>query len=343
MRRRPVFAEDQLAVVWPAWLFSTALHATALVLAAFLGAEFLRGGFTPKASPSAGQLQLQLADAADATPEEEMADVATPGPPVVEAVAEPAPVAPSPAPEAPPADSPRVEPDDRVPAEQPRDDRPRSVLGLDAILAEPASAPSAAAPAAGGGRAGHFRVGQLGGKATLRIFGVEGCGSKFVFLFDRSTSMAGAPLAAAQQQLLGNLDALSSVHQFHVIFFNHQISAWSGADGNGRIAFATDRNKQLASDFVRGMTAHGGTYRLDALHQALRLTPDVVFFLTDADDTMSAVDVNEAIERAGRSGCAIACIEFGTGPGTGRENFLTELARGTGGQYGYVNVQRLGR
>ena len=46
---------------------------------------------------------------------------------------------------------------------------------------------------------------------------------KFVYVFDRSSSMEGAPLATAKQQLIQSLESLSSVHQFHIIFFNQQM------------------------------------------------------------------------------------------------------------------------
>lgn len=343
MRRRSVLAEDQTAVVWPAWLFSSAFHAAALTVAAISGAEMLRGGFAPPERPTAMHLDLQLTDEQpDSAAEESEHDVGAPAAPTSAATEEPPPPAVQKPLPAPPAETPTAAAESAADADTSVAERPLpSVLGLENYEAERAALAAAAANASNGDGRGHVRVGHLGGKATVRLFGVEGTGSSFVYVFDRSTSMAGAPLAAAQQQLLGSLDALSSVHQFHIIFFNHRIDAWSGADGGGRTAFATQRNKRLAADFVRGITAHGGTYRLDALHKALRLSPDVIFFLTDADDTMPAGEVAEAIRLAGRSGTMIACIEFGVGPASARSNFLTELARGAGGQYAYVNVQNL--
>ncbi|MCA9234081.1 MAG: hypothetical protein KDA44_01325 [Planctomycetales bacterium] len=353
MSHEPIFADDRAAIVWPAWLFSAVMHAAALTLAAVTGAAVFHGAGMPPQQPAGWDLQLALADEPGPPVEEAdfMAAVATEpvdavvADPVVEPIAvaaespteslEEAPDDVAEPADAPLAEAPPGEADDAAP--------PKSMLGLDELLAESTGAGEAAAGGRKSSRRGHFRVGQVGGRATVRVFGVEGTGSKFVYLFDRSTSMAGAPLAAAQQQLVGSLAALDTVHQFHVIFFNHRVAAWSGADGAGRIAFATDRNKQLAEQFVRSITASGGTYRLEALHQALRLAPDVIFFLTDADDTMPASEVAEAIASAGRTGTTIACIEFGTGPSTGRTNFLTEIARGAGGQYGYVDVQQLGR
>lgn len=181
----------------------------------------------------------------------------------------------------------------------------------------------------------------IGGEARVSVFGVEGVGTKFVYVFDRSISMEGAPLAAAKQQLIASLDSLESLHQFQIIFFNHEPQVWDLTGGQGRIAFATDRNKQLATKFVRSVTAQGGTSRQAALRIALSLRPDVVFFLSDADDPMPNVEVDDMIQRARRDDTAIQCIEFGDGPSSHRENFLVQLARGTGGGYIYVNTREL--
>lgn len=180
-----------------------------------------------------------------------------------------------------------------------------------------------------------------GSQASVRVFGVEGTGTKFVYVFDRSTSMEGAPLAAAKQQLLESLDALESVHQFQIIFFNNRVRSFDLTGGGNRIAFATDRNKTLAEKFVRGITADGGTDRLAALRMAVGLRPDVIFFLTDADDPMPGSELAEINRLNRRAGATICTIDFGRGPPRGSANFLTELARITGGQYGYVDTLRL--
>jgi len=197
-----------------------------------------------------------------------------------------------------------------------------------------------------------------GGPAHVSVFGVEGVGSKFVYLFDRSVSMEGPLLAAAKSQLIASLQSLESVHQFQILFFNNDVQIWDLTGGQQRIPFATDRNKRLAARYVQGMTASGGTLRRRALQRALAMRPDVVFFLTDTDNKMASGDVARAIRQAVRNGTTIHTIEFGFGPKTvgpttaepktggsqgGRENFLTQLARGTGGQYAYIDTSRLGR
>ena len=191
-----------------------------------------------------------------------------------------------------------------------------------------------------GGRLGRGPI--TGGKARVKVFGVEGEGTKFVYVFDRSVSMAGSPLRTAKAELVGSLAALESVHQFQIIFFNHQLRTFDLTGGQRRVAFATEQNKRLAANFVGGMTADGGTDRLSALRLAVGMKPDVIFFLTDVDDPMTAGDL-DLIRRINRAGASINTIEFGYGPSSGSVNFLVRLARLTGGKYVYVDTSRLGR
>jgi hypothetical protein len=182
-----------------------------------------------------------------------------------------------------------------------------------------------------------------GGSARLNVFGVQGEGSRFVYLFDRSSSMEGAPLAAAKQQLLSSLATLENVHQFQIIFFNTRVHPFTVTDAGRRIPFATERNKLLAVKFVGGITAEGGTDRLTALKSAIASAPDVIFFLTDADDPMRAGELAEIARDNSRARAKICTIEFGRRQSPSSGSFLAELARESGGEYGYVNTTTLGR
>lgn len=182
-----------------------------------------------------------------------------------------------------------------------------------------------------------------GGQARVSVFGVAGEGHKFVYAFDRSVSMTGAPLAAAKQQLLESLQSLGATHQFQILFFNHRLTAFDLTAGRNRIAFANDQTREAARRFVDTIAADGGTDRYQALRRALAMEPDVVFFLTDADDAMTGGELARIESQNARVGATICSIEFGRGPSTGKDNFLKELARRTGGQYGYVDTTRLMR
>ena len=213
--------------------------------------------------------------------------------------------------------------------------------GLGPQTAETGADGNAAAMTSGG--AGRKRSAS-GGDAVVQVFGVEGVGTKFVYAFDRSVSMnMEGRLSAAKKQLIESLTALESIHQFQILFFNSRTTSPDLSGGQNRIAFASEQNKRLAERFVAGVMADGGTDRFIALRSALAFSPDVVFFLTDADDPMSAAEMRQIEQRNRRVGATICTIEFGSGRAHGRHNFLKQLAKMTGGQYGYVDTTRLPR
>ena len=73
---------------------------------------------------------------------------------------------------------------------------------------------------------------------------------------------------------------------------------------------------------------------------AIRMQPDVIFFLTDADEPrLSAGQLDDIVRRA--AGITINAIEFGFGPQQDANNFLVRLAQRTGGQHAYVDISRM--
>jgi hypothetical protein len=182
----------------------------------------------------------------------------------------------------------------------------------------------------------------IGGEATVRVFGVEGTGYKFVYVFDRSASMGGSgwnALEAAKAQLLGSLDSLDKIHQFQIIFYNEEPVVFNPSGQPGRLAFATERTKARARQFVGQIVDQGATRHEEALQRAIGFHPDVIFFLTDADEPrLSARQLDDI--RRWAAGISINTIEFGRGPKQTGDNFLVKLARENGGQYCYVDINK---
>jgi hypothetical protein len=187
-------------------------------------------------------------------------------------------------------------------------------------------------------------LGSIGdGRARTEVFGAIGEGRKFVYVFDRSGSMdghKGAPLIAAKAELLASLKDLGQTQQFQIIFYNEQPRVFNPSGTPGRLVFGTDQNKYLAQKFVGGITADGATHHEEALALALKMSPDVVFFLTDADEPKMDEKQLARIARLNR-GATIHAIEFGYGPQRNADNFLGALARRNGGKHVYVDVSRL--
>jgi hypothetical protein len=181
-----------------------------------------------------------------------------------------------------------------------------------------------------------------GGKARTSLFGVVGEGNKFVYVFDRSGSMGGRgreSLRAVKAELTRSLKNLDTVHQFQIIFYNERPVIFNPTGTPGRLAFATEENKQRAARFLESIAAEGGTAHEDALRLAIRLQPDVIFFLTDGDDPKLAPVQLARIERMA-AGIVINCIEFGPGPKPQGASFLADLARQNAGRYVYVNISK---
>lgn len=183
------------------------------------------------------------------------------------------------------------------------------------------------------------------GQARTQVFGAEGTGNKFIYVFDRSASMEGfqgRPMAAAKSQLIASLGDLESVHQFQIVFYNEEPAVFHPDRSRPpSVLFASDENKKLAQSFVEQMTALGGTRHVEALVLALGMNPDVVFFLTDAAEPQLTPAELSAIRRRNRSEATINAIEFGSGPQPRGENFLMRLARENHGKHVYVDVSKL--
>ena len=298
----------------PAWAFSLVFHSSLLVLLAFAVQETPRGaaeepgraaGIVLKESSAEGDLYEGEETLGDQQARDEQS----------------------------PAELMAALPSDTSISETLSDLPQLPAIGAGA--AERGGQPNAGDFTTGGGRTGS----PTGGGSRKGFFGVEGEGNKFVYVLDRSSSMEGLPLAAAKRQLVESLDSLEDVNQFQIIFFNHEQQPFQIPAGGRRIAFGSDRNKQLASNFVGGITADGGTDRFTALKLAVLLQPDVIFFLTDADDPMSAGELADIARLNCRSRATICTIQFGRGPRQ-RENFLVDLANQTGGQYVYVDTTK---
>jgi hypothetical protein len=171
-----------------------------------------------------------------------------------------------------------------------------------------------------------------------RFFGLEAAGQRIVYVCDRSASMTdpdGVPLADAKRELLASIEALGESRQFHLIFYNERQSMFEPPAGRGRPMFADEATLREVRRFVEGTTAAGGTRHADALAAALRLAPDVVFLLTDADAAHD-LSVGELDRLSGRLGATrVMVVQFGAGEGR-RSPRLARLATMSGGVYRVV-------
>jgi hypothetical protein len=237
-------------------------------------------------------------------------------------------------------DSQSISPLNDVQSIKPADALPsaKDVLGFGGGNPEGSALPGASGLLSGPGTSRSIS----GGKARTQVFGIPAEGFKFVYVFDRSASMAGKALNRAKAELMASLESLGETHQFQIIFYNDQPTIFALAGQPGKLVFGNEPNKRQAQQFIQGIIADRGTEREPALLQALNLAPDVIFFLGDSDGAeLNSGQLAKIVSR-NRRGTVIHVIEFGSGPQLG-ENFLMKLARQNEGSYVYVDISKVAR
>lgn len=182
-------------------------------------------------------------------------------------------------------------------------------------------------------------------ETTTVLFGISGSGSRFVYVFDRSDSMngfGGKPLRAAKAELIRSLRSMTDRQRFQIIFYNDKPTPFKISGMPLQLVAGEEAYVARAERYVNSISAFGGTEHEAALKMALRMSPDVIFFMTDARiPRLSVAELREIKNRADSVGTTIHAIEFGPDPVASPDSFLRELAAQNNGEYRYVDVRRL--
>ena len=180
-------------------------------------------------------------------------------------------------------------------------------------------------------------------KGETSFFGIRDSARQFTYVLDASGSMYGIAFQSAKAELNKSIQALDATQRFQIIFYTQstRIMKLPGV-ADGSLVWATSINKTLARQNINSARTSGGTDHMLALKQALRLRSEVVYFLSDADDPLTAADLND-IKQLNKGRTRIHCIEFGKYPDLKVDNFLKRLARQNGGSYLYRDVTKFKR
>lgn len=175
------------------------------------------------------------------------------------------------------------------------------------------------------------------------FFGTQDHGTRVVFVIDCSASMENyGAMTSAKAALMAALQTLSDVQQFQIVFYNRSPRLFQPfAQEKNALLFATERNKSLARQYISQAVPDLGTDHMPALELALRFQPEIIYFLTDADEPQLMAPDLAKIDRINQGRARIHTIEFGKGNDLGLENFLKKLARQNGGTYRYHDVRQL--
>jgi len=192
------------------------------------------------------------------------------------------------------------------------------------------------------------RGGPRGSLGNAPFFGIWDRGLKYVYVIDCSGSMYGHDaIRAAKNELLSSLRMLARTQQFQIVFYSQQ-QKWLTAEGKKEFQYfaANDVNRRLAAQFTAEIQPDDGTLHLPALKLALRLHPDVLFFLTDGGDPGLNDDELEEVRRANNGQTRIHCVQFDSGEEakqTSGGSFVRKLAAQNHGQYTYRDVTQFDR
>lgn len=143
---------------------------------------------------------------------------------------------------------------------------------------------------------GHGRQGGNG----KSFFGVGSEAKSVVYVLDCSLSMnhphdsdAKTRFKRMKMELTNSVLHLRPDQEFFIIFFNHEAIPMP----SDRLVAATPENLQHYLTWMEQVPAFGDTDPTSALKLALRLQPDVIYFLTDGCFSSEANDIVRAIQQ----------------------------------------------
>lgn len=186
---------------------------------------------------------------------------------------------------------------------------------------------------------GATRIGGTGGPGETAFMNISGVGKMFVYVIDTSSSMTGSRLKVAQGQLKASLRLLQPNQKFSVIFFNEYRERLKLRRNDDQpVYFATDVNKELAGHQVDRVTADRGTVPLPAILEAISLKPDVIYFLTDGDESeLSPAEMAQVRQLSGSITIHVIKLGDGTLSSLSR-SWLERLAHQSNGEYREINI-----
>ncbi|MBP5620617.1 MAG: hypothetical protein J6X44_01250 [Thermoguttaceae bacterium] len=171
---------------------------------------------------------------------------------------------------------------------------------------------------------------------------VRGSGRKFVYVLDRSDSMSwngGEPMRRAIADAINSVNSLDpqrGANKFQIVVYNHDVETF---DRGTPLVDVNPASKARAVRYLRSLVATGGTSPEKALETGIKLRPDVVFFLTDADEELTSHTL--ATIRSLRSQYKvkqICVVEFGKASEPRKRSFR-QLAGENNGTYVFKNIE----
>lgn len=177
--------------------------------------------------------------------------------------------------------------------------------------------------------------------AGAAFFGVSAPGRRFVYVIDRSYSMAeNNALLAAKNELLQSLERLQPGMEFQVIFYNDDPRPLR--ERKTGVIPVSLQSIRRAKDEISQFNPAGSTNHEKALRKALELHPDAVFMLTDAEDAdeklITLITQLNQKQRNKHRPASINVIQFHHGADRSPDRAIKKLADKNQGHYRVVET-----
>lgn len=171
--------------------------------------------------------------------------------------------------------------------------------------------------------------------ATTVVFGVQGTGSRIVYVIDCSASMAsdgGIALDAVRREVAASLDHLHKGNAFAILSYSNVVERFPGGTGEKGFAECIPDKVRRAKDRLERLTAAGNATHAKAIQEALVMKPDVVFVITDSHgrDDIDGKERDALMSLCGKAKIMVAHLASDTSQ---RCPNLAELAGKSGGRY----------
>jgi hypothetical protein len=156
-----------------------------------------------------------------------------------------------------------------------------------------------------------LRITEDGVEQSIRELKADRGPARFVFVVDRSLSMAGKPIEAALAAIAAAQARLRPGDTSEILLFNHRVA------------------RPVALEDVEP-EASGGTALRDALASIRPVGRTIAIVISDGDDRNSFLPAREALEAVAVSDLTVHALAFGGGVGA---SFLRDVAERTGGSF----------
>ncbi len=182
-----------------------------------------------------------------------------------------------------------------------------------------------------GGIAG---IGDSRGPGGADFFGVPGVAGKIVFVVDRSGSMTDS-IMYVKHELKRSIGKLKPNQQFFVIFYSSGPPQMMPVR---RLLWATEANRQMAYEFIDNIVPISQTDPDDALTEAFKLKPELIYLLTDGEFDKKTIGHIDRLNRGRKVTVNTICFLYDQPVA---ERILMEIAGRNNGEYKYVGQDDL--